>query len=163
KKWESALAEWEHAKTRLAEAQATAPQPVALPAELQAAFADAGRRMPEVWPELSAEAKKRLLRALVTGVNLRREENGMVQVRIVWCAGLVSERRVRLPASTRRRSVVERKMVTRIEQLAEQGLRDEAVAEQLNQEGFFPCRGAAFTPYIVLKLRCRYGIRVGLG
>lgn len=163
KKWESALAEWEQARTRLAEAQEKAPRPVAIPSALQAAFADAGRRMPEVWPELSAEARKRLLRTLITGVNLRREENGMVLIRIVWCGGLVSECRVRLAVSTRRRSAVERQIVARIEQLAEQGLRDDALAERLNEEGFFPCRGAAFTPQIVLKLRCRYGIRVGLG
>ena len=163
KKWESALAEWEQARTRWKEAQEKAPQPVAIPSALQAAFADAGRCMPEVWPELSAEAKKRLLRTLITGVNLRRDDNGMVNIRIVWCGGLVSERQVHLPVSTRRRSEVEHKIVARIEQLAEQGLRDEGLAERLNQEGFFPCRGAVFTRQIVLKLRCRYGIRVGLG
>src|SRR5262249_36706994 len=111
KKWESALAEREQARTRLEEARRQAPQPGTLPPELQAAFADAGRRMPEVWRELSAEAKKQLLRTLVTGVNLRREENGMVQIRVVWCGGLVSERYVRLPVSTRRRSAVERTIV----------------------------------------------------
>ena len=163
KRWESALAEWEQARTRLTEAQEKAPQPVAIPATLQAAFADVGRHMPEVWPALSAEAKKRLLRTLITGVNILRDDNGMACIRIVWCGGLVSERRVHLPVSTRRRSEVERKIVTRIEQLAEQGLRDEALAEHLNQEGFFPCRGVVFTRQIVLKLRCRYGIRVGLG
>ena len=163
KKWESALAEREQAKARLAEAQARVPQPVAIPPELRETFADAGRRLPEIWPKLSAEAKKRLLRALVTGVNLHRDDNGMVQIRIVWCGGLVSEHQVHLPVSTRRRSEIEKKIVARIEELAEQGLRDEALAERLNQEGYYPCRGAAFTPQIVLKLRSRYGIRVGLG
>jgi DNA invertase Pin-like site-specific DNA recombinase len=163
KKWESALAESEQAKTRLADAEARAPQPVAIPAELREAFADVGRRLPEIWPSLSAETKKRLLRTLVTGVNLRRDDNGMVQIRIVWCGGLVSEHHARLPVSTRRRSEIERKIVTRIEELAKQGLRDEALADRLNQEGYFLCRGAAFTPQIVLKLRSRYDIRVGLG
>jgi hypothetical protein len=163
KKWESALTEWEQAKTRLAEAQAKAPRPEPLTAELRAAFADVGRRLPDIWPGLSAEAKKRLLRTLITGVNLRREENGMVQMRIVWRGGLVSECSVRLPVSTRRRSDIERSVVARIEQLAAEGLRDAAMAERLNQEGYYPCRGAAFTPQIVVKLRCRYGIRVGLG
>jgi len=163
KKWESALAEREQAKARLAEAQARVPQPVAIPPELRAAFADAGRRLPEIWPELSAQAKKRLLRTLVTGVNLRRGENGMVQVRIVWCGGLVSEKSVRLPVSTRRRSALEKQIVARIEELAQHGLRDEALAERLDQEGYYPCRGAAFTPQIVLKLRSRYDIRIGLG
>jgi hypothetical protein len=163
KRWESALGEWEQAKTRLTEARAQTPQPVAIPEELREAFADAGSRMPDVWPKLSAEAKQRLLRALVTTVNVRRGDDGMVQIRIVWCGGLVSERSVRQPVSTRQRTEVERKIVARIEQLAAEGLRDEALAQRLNQEGYFPCRGAAFTPQIVLKLRCRYGIRVGLG
>jgi DNA invertase Pin-like site-specific DNA recombinase len=163
KKWESALAEREQAKEQLAEALARVPQPVAIPPELRAAFADVGRRLPEIWPGLSAEAKKRLLRTLVTGVNLHRADNGMVQIRIVWCGGLVSEHHVHLPVSTRRRSEIEKKIVARIEELAEQGLRDEALAERLNQEGFYPCRGATFTRQIVLKLRSRYDIRIGLG
>jgi DNA invertase Pin-like site-specific DNA recombinase len=163
KKWESALAEWEQVKARLAEAQSKAPQPAVLAAELREAFADVGRRLPEVWPGLSAEARKQLLRTLVTGVNLRRQENGQVQVRIVWRGGLVSEQSVRLPVSTRRRSEIERQIVMRLVQLASEGLRDEALAERLNEEGYYPCRGATFTPGIVLKLRCRHGIRVGLG
>ena len=69
------------ARRRLAEVQAKAPRPEPLTAELRAAFADVGRRLPDTWPGLSAEAKKRLLRTLITGVNLRREENGMVQMR----------------------------------------------------------------------------------
>src|SRR5207245_2399584 len=88
----------------LAEAQAQTPQPVTIPVELQEAFADAGRRMPDVWPKLSAEAKKQLLRTIVTGVNLRRQEDGLVQIRIVWCGGLVSECTIRQPVSTRRRT-----------------------------------------------------------
>jgi DNA invertase Pin-like site-specific DNA recombinase len=163
KRWEAALAEWEQVQARLAEAQAQAPQPVPIPAELREAFADVGRRRPDVWPRLSAEGKKRLLRTLVEGVNLTRASNGMVQVRIVWRGGLVSERDVRLPVSTRRRSEIEAQIVARIEQLAIAGLRASAMAESLNQEGYFPCRGPAFTPGIVLKLRCRYGIHLGLG
>ena len=62
-----------------------------------------------------------------------------------------------------RSATSEKRIVARLEQLAEKGLRDEALAERLNQEGYFPCRGPVFTRQIVLKLRCRYGIRVGLG
>ena len=163
KKWEAALAEWEQAKVRLAEAQAKTPQPVPIPAELRKAFADAGRRMPEIWPALSAEAKKQLLRTLVTGVNLRREDDGMVQIRIVWCGGLVSACSIRQPASKQRRREVEQKIVTRIEELVQAGLGDESLAEHLHREGYFPSRAAAFTPHLVRKLRCRYGIRLESG
>src|SRR5262249_10274457 len=55
KRWEVALGELEQAKGHLAEAQAQAPQPAPIPAELREAFADVGRRLPEVWPRLSAE------------------------------------------------------------------------------------------------------------
>jgi DNA invertase Pin-like site-specific DNA recombinase len=163
KRWEVALEEFEQAKARLSEARAQATQPAPIPAELREAFADVGRRLPDVWPRLSAEGKKSLLRTLVEGVNLARESNGMVQVRIVWRGGLVSARRVRLAVSTRRRSEIEARIVARIEQLATEGQRDNAIAESLNKEGYFPCRGATFTPGIVLKLRCRYGIHLGLG
>jgi hypothetical protein len=37
------------------------------------------------------------------------------------------------------------------------------VAERLNSEGYYPCRGDAFTSRIVLTLRCRHGIRIGQG
>jgi hypothetical protein len=163
KRWEVAPAELEQAKGRLAEAQVQAPQTAPIPAELREAFADVGRRLPEVWSRLSAEGKKSLLRTLVEGVNQAREDNGMVRVRVVWRGGPVSERGVRLPVSTRRRSEIEARIVARIEQLATEGLRDIAIAESLNQEGYFPCRGATFTPGIVLKLRCQHGIHVGLG
>jgi hypothetical protein len=163
KRWEIALAGCEQARARLADALAQAPRPEPIPAELRGAFADVGRRLPEVWPRLSAEGKKGLLRTLVEGVNLARASDGMVQVRIVWRGGLVSERGVRLPVSTRRRSEIEARIVARIEQLATEGLRDGAIAASLDQEGYWPCRGATFTPGIVLKLRCRCGIYLGLG
>jgi hypothetical protein len=163
KRWENALAEWEQAKSRLAEIEAKAPQPIAIPAELRKAFADVGRSLPDLWPRLSAEAKKQLLRTLVTGVNLRRDAEGIVPIRIVWRGGVVSETSVRLAVATRRRSEVERKIAARISQLADQGLRDEAIADCLNREGYFPCRGARFTRTIILKLRCRHRIWLGLG
>ncbi|HEY2786675.1 MAG TPA: hypothetical protein VGJ05_17055, partial [Fimbriiglobus sp.] len=54
------------------------------------------------------------------------------------------------------------KIVARIRTLAEEGHRDEAIARQLDHEGFTPCRGAKFTPLIVLKLRGRYKLYLGL-
>jgi len=163
KKWEDALAELEQARARLNEAQLRSPQPVAIPAELRAAFADVGRRLPEVWPELSIEAQKKLLRTLVTGVNLRRDANGILQVRIAWRGGLVSELQLRLPVHSLRYSEREQAVVARIRELADAGKNDEGIARELNREGFFPCRGACFTRQIVLKLRCRHHVYLGLG
>ena len=91
KRWEGALAEFEQARARLTEAKGHCPQPAAIPAEMREAFADVGQRLPEVWEKLSAEARKKLLCTLVSGVNVRRDTAGILQVRIVWRGGLVSE------------------------------------------------------------------------
>jgi DNA invertase Pin-like site-specific DNA recombinase len=163
KRWEGALAELEQAQARLAEAKATNPQPAALPQELRAAFADVGQRLPEVWSRLSIEAQKKLLRTLVTGVNLRRDTTGILQVRIVWRGGLVSEISVRVPVHSLRFSQREQEIVARVRELVDTVKDDAELAEQLNREGFFPCRGPRFTPQIVLKLRCRHHIWMGLG
>ena len=62
KKWEGCLAELEQSKVRLAELKGRGPQPVAIPPELRAAFADAGRLLPELWERLPVDARKELLR-----------------------------------------------------------------------------------------------------
>ena len=163
KRWEGALAEWEQAKIRLAELRARSPQPIVIPSELRAAFADVGSRLPELWDRLPIEARKTMLRALVAGVNLQRDDNGMVRMRIVWRGGLVSETNFPVPVSSLRFSDRERQIVARIRQAVDEGQDDAAIAQALTSEGFRPCRGAAFTPLIVLKLRCRHRIPLGLG
>jgi hypothetical protein len=163
KKWEAALAEWEQARTRLEEARARAPHATAISAELRSAFADVGRHLPVLWPQLSPESRKELLRTLVQGVNLTRGDDGVARVRIVWAGSQVSEVMVRVPVSSMRFSEREKVAVARIRELANEGHRDDMIAERLAAEGHIPCRGSAFNASIVLKLRQRYEIRIGLG
>jgi DNA invertase Pin-like site-specific DNA recombinase len=161
-KWEAALAEWERAKARLGEERSRTPPSAPVPPAWRAAFADVGPRLPEVWPRVTGEARKRLLRTLVTGVNLRREDDGVVRIRIVWVGGEVCERAVRLPISSRLRSGHEAKIVTRIRELVNDGHRDDGIAERLNAEGLTPCRGERFTGKIVRILRNRHHVALGL-
>jgi DNA invertase Pin-like site-specific DNA recombinase len=162
KRWEESLVELEQAKGRLAELKARGPLPVAIPVELRAAFADAGRRLPELWERLPVETRKTLLRTLVAGVNLSRDASGLVTVRVAWRGGLVSERSVGMPAFTVRDSDRERRVVARIRELVEAGRDDAAIAEDLNREGHRPCRGVAFTAVIISKLRRRHHIVMAL-
>jgi DNA invertase Pin-like site-specific DNA recombinase len=162
KRWEAALADWEQARSRLSEAEAQTPAAVNIPPELRAAFAAVGKRLPEVWAQLSVEARRKLLRTLVKGVNLRRDANGMVQVRIVWQGDLVTEKAVRVPMNSFRFSEREQEIAARIRVLIEERGSDAAIAEQLNREGYWPCRGGAFTWRIVLRLRCRYQLPLHL-
>ena len=158
RKWEQALADLEQARLQLNDSQATPPKAIAIPQELRAAFADIGRQLPEVWPSLSFEAQRQLLRTLITAVNLRRNDEGLAQVRIVWKGGLVSEQTIRVPVSSLRFSKREMQIIDRIRELVEDGMDDLAIANKLQQEGYSPCRGGTFTETIVLKLRFRYKV-----
>jgi DNA invertase Pin-like site-specific DNA recombinase len=156
--WEAALHAVENAKSKLSEAREATPSPLSIPKRLRQAFANAGRRLPEVWSRLSVEARKSLLRTLIEGVNLLRRPDGTVQIRIVWRGGLVSERIVRLPVFTLRDTELEAKLVKRIRQLTEEGMDNDGIAESLNREKFVPCRSASFTDKIVAKLKMRHGV-----
>jgi DNA invertase Pin-like site-specific DNA recombinase len=158
KKWEQSLLEFETAKSQLSETEATTPQAVAVPIELRESFADIGGRLPELWPRLSVEARKSLLRTLVERVNLLRDEEGVCQIRIVWRGGSVTETRVQVPVHSLRYSEAEKQVAARIGQLTAQGKRVQEIIDVLNSEAFRPCRGGAFTPQIVNKLKHRYHI-----
>ena len=163
KKWEAALAEWEQAKTRLSDAKVRSPKAVPISSSLRSAFADVGRHLPTLWPQLTPESRKELLRTLVNAVNLTRGDDGVARVRIVWAGNLVTEVSVRVPVSSLRFSKREETVVARVRELADAGHRDAAIAEYLSAEGHIPCRGSAFSATIVLSLRQRYEIRIGLG
>jgi len=158
RQWEDALQTLEQARSRLAEAQAAEMPALRIPPELRDAFTEAGRRMPDVWPRLSVEARKQLLRTLVAGVNLQREEEGTLRLRIVWRGGQVTEKVLRMRSLTLRGSQAEQALADRIRQLAGEGLRDAQIAERLNGEGFVPCRADGFTTVVVNKVRRRHQI-----
>jgi Recombinase/Recombinase zinc beta ribbon domain len=162
KRWEEALAELTQARARLVETTAQEPQVAKIPPHLREAFADVGRRLPDLWPKMTPDARKKLLRTLVVGVNVRRGDKGLAVVRIIWRGNAVTEKQVRLPMASFRYTEQERAALVRIRQLADEGWADSGIAEQLAGEGLFPCRGEAFTPLIVQKLRLRNGILSGL-
>ena len=64
----------------------------------------------------------------------------------------------------RGRSVTDQEWRTlaRIRAAAHAGLDDVTIADHLNRDGYRPCRGTAFTPAIVQRLRCLHQILKGL-
>lgn len=163
KNWEHTLVDLEQARARLSEAITERPAACIIPPELRAAFCDVGKKLPDLWPHLSIEAQKTLIRTLVSSVNLARGADGMAQIRIVWRGDLVTEEHVRVPVHSLQYSQAEQKAAERIGQLASEGLNTDGIIRQLNEEGFVPCRGGRFTKMIVVKLKQRYGITSNLG
>ena len=157
-KWEDALTELGQAQARLAEFQELPQSVSAIPAELRAAFADVGRQLPQLWPRLTVEARKALLRTLIERVNLLRDADGVAQIRIAWRGGMVTEARVRVPVHSLRYTGTEQRVAERMRQLTGEGQTIDQIAATLNAEGFVPCRGGSFTPQIVIKFKKRFGI-----
>ena len=161
-RWEAALVELERSKARLAELKGRGKPTVAIPEALRAAFTDVGRRLPEVWERLPVDTRKTMLRSLVAGVNLDRDANGFVRMRIVWSGGLVTEKSFAVAMSSLRSTEREAQIVERIRRAVEEGQDDNRIAESLNGEGLRPCRRTSFTPGIVGKLRRRHRMLSGL-
>ncbi|UCC32723.1 MAG: recombinase family protein [Phycisphaerales bacterium] len=156
--WEHALADLEQAKAKLGEALSEQPKACVIPADLRDAFSDVGKRLPDLWPRISLEGKKVLLRTLVNDVHLARGADGIVQIRIVWRGGSVTEEHVRVPVHSLRYSETEQKVAKRVRELSEEGLRDRQIIERLNKEGYVPCRGGTFTKQVLAKTKKRYHI-----
>jgi hypothetical protein len=90
RRWEEALRDLRQAEASLAKAQAEDSEvPVQLDDELRAAFADAGRRLPEIWhgATLTRGRKKALLRCLIDKVVIHRTMTDTIHMRIVWRGG----------------------------------------------------------------------------
>jgi DNA invertase Pin-like site-specific DNA recombinase len=158
KRWEHALHELRQAEERLASARRDAPRPVRVPEGLREAFSKAGQELPTIWPSLTNEARKSLLRTLIGGVNLRREDDGTLTIRIVWRGGVVTEKVIRVRSLTLRGSPSEQRLASRLAELYDEGFSDHQIAEQLNSEGFMPCRADGFTSAVVRKIKYRYHI-----
>jgi len=158
RRWEQALEELEQARRLLGDLESGPPRAVNVSARDRKAFSDVGKQLPSLWNDLAIEARKALLRTLVTGVNLDRGDDGVVKIRVVWRGGLVTEVERQVPIHSRRYGDLEERVVNRIRELNETGASTDAIISCLNQEGFVPCRGGKFTTAIVMKIKQRYGI-----
>jgi hypothetical protein len=158
-KWEHALADLALAKSKLTDAEAEQVQDAKIPHELREQFADVGGRLPELWPHISQDAKRALLRAMIRTVNLLRNAEGVAQVRIVWKGGLVTDVNTPVPVHSLRYSEMEQRVAETIRELTAQGATQDKIIQTLNErDDLHPCRGGAFTSQIVTKLKKRYGI-----
>ncbi|MBF0300974.1 MAG: recombinase family protein [Oligoflexia bacterium] len=106
RKWEETLVEVNLAKERLElkklESNSLSDK---IPDELIKNFVDIGKNLPEIWPRIKQEDKKKLLRTLINQIHLDKiDGEGEVETRIVWEGNAVTELIVNIPAFCRRGS-----------------------------------------------------------
>jgi hypothetical protein len=133
-----------------------------LTAEDHARIRALGRDLPAVFRAITTTAaeRKAMLRLVIEAISLTPLEvpQRATRVRVQWQSGNVSEFQVDRPGRQRMRTpqTAER----RIRELAQEGLRDEEIARQLDGEGVVTGQGKAWNVYSVRWARRRCGIEL---
>ena len=162
RRWEEALRDLRQAEAALAKARTELGEArVTVNDNLRAAFADAGRRLPELWrgSALTAARKKALLRCLIDKVVIHRSAPDNIHVRIVWRGGDASE--VDIPAAVGSLTALSRHedLEARILELARAGHGDDAaVAAELTADGHRSPMREQVLPSTVQIIRLRHGV-----
>jgi DNA invertase Pin-like site-specific DNA recombinase len=161
-RWEAALRELKHAEEKAAQADQAVAVPFALSAELQAAFASIGQKLPQIWEQdlLAREQKKALLRCLIEKIALHRLAPDRAQARIVWIGGETTT--LQIPVQVKRFAALSRaeEMKQTILKLANEGISDQEIARQLSEDGHRSPMRQHVLPSTVKTIRLKHGIMI---
>ena len=142
RRWEMALRELRQAEEAIVRRRAAEGEMEDLSLEERGDFLSLGPKLPELWqtPEMSRADKKALLRSLIEKVVLKRTVRDLIEIRIVWRGGEVSELQVN--PSVHALGALSRgaELEARLLELARQNLDDATIAETLTQEGYRSAR-----------------------
>jgi DNA invertase Pin-like site-specific DNA recombinase len=162
RRWEEALRNLRQAEAALAETreQAARVVPFAVPVDLGAAFADLGRRLPELWrgPTLSRARKKALLRCLIDKVVIHRVAGDAIRMRLVWRGGEVSELTVPVTVGSLTALSSYDAMEAHLLELVRAGQSDVAIAATLTAAGHRSPSCRQVLPSTVRAIRLRHRV-----
>jgi DNA invertase Pin-like site-specific DNA recombinase len=138
RRWETALRDLQQGEAAFqsrSQSQITAEE---IPAELQAAFIQLGKKLPDLWPTevLSRMQKKALLRCLLDKVVVQRVGRDQVQIRIVWRGGDVTECVIPIPVGSLAELSTSQELEARVLQLYHAGKTDDEIVWELSAAGF---------------------------
>jgi len=118
--------------------------------------------LPGLWqaPTTTIQDQQTIVRSLVERINVTiRGQTEWVDVAIRWCGGLESRHEVRRPVGKYQQLSNYQALCDRVAELWTDGAATEAIAEQLNAEGFHRPHGLArFTRHDVYRFMERQGL-----
>jgi DNA invertase Pin-like site-specific DNA recombinase len=155
RRWEEKLRQHRQIEEEYYHFQQT-PLPDIVPPPLRELFQNVSSRLPELWPVLSNEQKKELLRSLIRAVIIKRPIADQIELRIIWISGCYSDTTLLTPIHRDVDVTGYERMVERIHELWQQGYRDDEMVEQLTAEGFHSARSAVVTAKTVQKIRLKH-------
>jgi DNA invertase Pin-like site-specific DNA recombinase len=143
-RWEIALRELRHAEEALALHHASRSQADALSTKERDDFLALGPQLPALWqqPDMDRARRKALLRCLIEKVILHRTTRELIDIRIVWRGGEVTEEQVEVRVHALHAFSRGAELQARILELAHQGLTDTEAARVLTEEGYRSPRGS---------------------
>lgn len=161
KRWEEALSALHKTQRDYQLFQQTSATP-AIPLPLQQQFRHLSDSLPNLWPQLTNEQKKELLRTLISQVILTPTENAQAEVRIVWVSGhfstLTVNRYTPLNSPPQWEDLPHYpEVLKRIHALWLQGTFDQEIANLLNSQGLRGLENAKFNRVTILRLRLKQG------
>ena len=162
RRWEETLRDLRQAEAALADAAPDEGRvvPFGIGPDLQAAFTEVGRRLPDLWqqPALTTARKKALLRCLIDKVVIHRAVRDTIALRLVWRGGATSE--IALPITVGSLAELSRsgEMEAAIVERARAGESDAAIAAALTAAGHRSPLRQAVLPSTVQAIRLRHGI-----
>jgi DNA invertase Pin-like site-specific DNA recombinase len=153
--------QWEEKLLQLQETQEAyerfeqANEPATIPPELVEQFRHISDTLPTLWHSgcLSNVQKKELLRSLIAQVILKRIAPDTVSVKIVWVSGHYSVVLAHPPITRLSDVSGYEEMVSQVEVLWQQGQTDQAIAEELTNQGFRGARAKHVSAATVQKIR----------
>ena len=160
RRWEAALRELNQAEDTYA--QRKTPVPLALPADLKAAFSYIGKQLPGLWntDKLSSAQKKALLRCLIDKVVVHRAARDCVHTRIVWKGGESSVLDIPITVGSVAELSGADTMEKRILALSKKGHADAEIAEQLTAAGHRSPMRDHVLPSTVQGIRLKHRILI---
>jgi DNA invertase Pin-like site-specific DNA recombinase len=161
RRWEEKLRQLQETQEAYTRFQQT-PAPSTIPLPLRQQFQHLSETLPDLWPSLTPAQQKELLRSLMARVILNREAPDRISVRIVWVSGHYSISYAQPPIHREQDVSRYEQLVARVQELWQQGLNDQQMAEQLAQEGFHSARSDRVSPVAVLKIRLAHGWQLSL-
>jgi hypothetical protein len=158
RRWEEKLVQLKEVEETYTRCQHT--RIPALSSELRDQLCHISDSLPSLWEsdQLDNEHKKALLRSLITRVVLTWSAPGTIAIRIVWVSGHYSLVYAYPPVFRTCDVARYPEMVDRMQELWQQGLSDEQIADQLSAEGFQSARANTVSPKVVQKLRLDQGL-----
>lgn len=163
RRWEAALKEVRATEESLARLQS--PQAIAqitVGRTLNNNVVRLSGRLPEIWtaPSTTDAKRKALLRCLIEKVILDRGEHDVVNVRIVWRGGAVTEIEVKMRVSSVANLTRGAEMRERVVELARTKMHDDEIAAMLTSEGHrSPNSADKVLPITVQRIRLRAGLK----